>query len=83
MPNSKPIQRIEIPSKKISSEEIISNEKSFDLLEFLTTKPAEGSNCPLRGSLLFARKSPIAFSLTLMAILSLIYLINPIHFFYK
>ena len=83
MTQSKPIQRIEIPSKKIKSEESNSKNKFLNLWEFFSTKPLEGSNCPLRGSLFFPRKYPLTFAYTLIGIVGFIYIINPLNFFYK
>ena len=54
MSESKTIQKIEIPSLKSSIKD-----DSFNLWTFLSTKSETKSNCPLKGSLNFAREKPI------------------------
>ena len=76
MAQSKPIQRIEIPSKNIISEELPSKDTSFHLWEFLSTKSTDGSNCPVRGSLAFARESPLIFASILIAMSILVSILS-------
>ena len=76
MSQSKPIQRIEIPSVKSPKED-----ESFDLWKFLSTKPSESeaSSCPVRGSLGYAVEHPRRFILILCSLIVLGYIIHPIH----
>ena len=83
MTQSKRIQRIEIPSKEIKSDKTVLKDKSFDLWEFLSTKSSEGSNCPIRGSLRFARQSPLTFAFSLIGIVVLLLSSNSMHLFQR
>ena len=76
MTQSKPIQRIVIPTVKDTNKD-----SSFHLFKFLFNKSKEGgkSNCPIRGSLSNLKDKPlISFSLlfSLIAIFSMLFRIH-------
>ncbi len=83
MTQSKRIQRIEIPSKQIKSDKSVPKDKSFDLWEFLSTQSSESNNCPVRGSLRYARQYPLTFAFSLIVIVGLLLLSNSMHFFQR
>ena len=78
MTQSKPIQKIVIPSAKSSDKD-----DSFRLFKFLFDKSKEGrkSNCPLRGSLGYLIDKPVASIFFMASLILFVLILSPIHLF--